>query len=248
MRNRHTGGWILAGMLLMTFVPIGYYVYALCKSAIVVRTPEVVLELGDPVVLNPERYLSIATEDMGNVIIESDLNEDKTKYEYDDKTKEVKTKGLDYLDAGVYDITFTRENSNTVIPQNMRILVKDTVAPTFTNYPANGIVLEQYAVTDFKKYFQISDIDKDSEIVINTDQVNTLEQGIYTMKVITQDSIGNQNSKMITVTVVSEAEAEANPRALTRTIDGEVPISRATKARLARKELNKKDFEKQVVQ
>lgn len=245
MRHRHTGGWILAGMFVTALVPVCYYVYALCNSAIVVRAPEVIMEMGEPVALNPEQYLSITTKDMKNIIIDSDLNTNTEKYNYDEDTKQVTTKGLDYLDAGVYDITFTRENCNTVIPQTLHIRVKDTIAPEFVEVQEDGIIIEQYAVVDFTKYFTIKDVDAESKVYINNDQVNTLEQGTYTMKVTAEDSTGNKNSEFVTVTVVSEAYAEKHPDKLTRTTAGAVPLSKATKARIERKELDKRDFEKQ---
>lgn len=231
--------WLIYVIFGLIVVGIIYVAYTTANASISLRNNQVTKELGEPVRLEPSDYLSIQTLNMDNIIIKSPLTKDKQNYQYNPETKEITSKSKGYLNKGVYYLTFTREK-NTGNLQTLELTVKDTIAPEFTQFPQNSLlVVEQYANIHFERYFSISDIDTDSHFSIMAGQVNLLEQGIYPAKIIATDTSGNKVEKRFNVKVVSEKEAESNPSILTRTTDGKLELSKGTQMRVSRGQANK---------
>lgn len=231
--------WLIYVIFGLIVVGIIYVAYTTANASISLRNNQVTKELGEPVRLEPSDYLSIQTLNMDNIIIKSPLTKDKQNYQYNPETKEITSKSKGYLNKGVYYLTFTREK-NTGNLQTLELTVKDTIAPEFTQFPQNSLlVVEQYANIHFERYFSISDIDTDSHFSIMAGQVNLLEQGIYSAKIIATDTSGNKVEKRFNVKVVSEKEAESNPSILTRTTDGKLELSKGTQMRVSRGQANK---------
>lgn len=231
--------WLIYVIFGLIVVGIIYVAYTTANASISLRNNQVTKELGEPVRLEPSDYLSIQTLNMDNIIIKSPLTKDKQNYQYNPETKEITSKSKGYLNKGVYYLTFTREK-NTGNLQTLELTVKDTIAPEFTQFPQNSLlVVEQYANIHFERYFSISDMDTDSHFSIMAGQVNLLEQGIYPAKIIATDTSGNKVEKRFNVKVVSEKEAESNPSILTRTTDGKLELSKGTQMRVSRGQANK---------
>lgn len=231
--------WLIYVIFGLIVVGIIYVAYTTANASISLRNNQVTKELGEPVRLEPSDYLSIQTLNMDNIIIKSPLTKDKQNYQYNPETKEITSKSKGYLNKGVYYLTFTREK-NTGNLQTLELTVKDTIAPEFTQFPQNSLlVVEQYANIHFERYFSISDMDTDSHFSIMAGQVNLLEQGIYSAKIIATDTSGNKVEKRFNVKVVSEKEAESNPSILTRTTDGKLELSKGTQMRVSRGQANK---------
>lgn len=231
--------WLIYVIFGLIVVGIIYVAYTTANASISLRNNQVTKELGEPVRLEPSDYLSIQTLNMDNIIIKSPLTKDKQNYQYNPETKEITSKSKGYLNKGVYYLTFTREK-NTGNLQTLELTVKDTIAPEFTQFPQNSLlVVEQYANIHFERYFSISDMDTDSHFSIMAGQVNLLEQGIYSAKIIATDTSGNKVEKRFNVKVVSEKEAESNPSILTRTTDGRLELSKGTQMRVSRGQANK---------
>lgn len=230
--------WLIYVIFGLIVVGIIYVAYTTANASISLRNNQVTKELGEPVRLEPSDYLSIQTLNMDNIIIKSPLTKDKQNYQYNPETKEITSKSKGYLNKGVYYLTFTREK-NTGNLQTLELTVKDTIAPEFTQFPQNSLlVVEQYANIHFERYFSISDMDTDSHFSIMAGQVNLLEQGIYPAKIIATDTSGNKVEKRFNVKVVSEKEAESNPSILTRTTDGKLELSKGTQMRVSRGQEN----------
>ena len=231
--------WLIYVIFGLIVVGIIYVAYTTANASISLRNNQVTKELGEPVRLEPSDYLSIQTLNMDNIIIKSPLTKDQQNYQYNPETKEITSKSKGYLNKGVYYLTFTREK-NTGNLQTLELTVKDTIAPEFTQFPQNSLlVVEQYANIHFERYFSISDMDTDSHFSIMAGQVNLLEQGIYPAKIIATDTSGNKVEKRFNVKVVSEKEAESNPSILTRTTDGKLELSKGTQMRVSRGQANK---------
>lgn len=231
--------WLIYVIFGLIVVGIIYVAYTTANASISLRNNQVTKELGESVRLEPSDYLSIQTLNMDNIIIKSPLTKDKQNYQYNPETKEITSKSKGYLNKGVYYLTFTREK-NTGNLQTLELTVKDTIAPEFTQFPQNSLlVVEQYANIHFERYFSISDMDTDSHFSIMAGQVNLLEQGIYPAKIIATDTSGNKVEKRFNVKVVSEKEAESNPSILTRTTDGKLELSKGTQMRVSRGQANK---------
>lgn len=231
--------WLIYVIFGLIVVGIIYVAYTTANASISLRNEQVTKELGEPVRLEPADYLSIQTLNMDNIIIKSPLTKDKQNYQYNPETKEITSKSKGYLNKGVYYLTFAREK-NAGNLQTLELTVKDTIAPDFTQFPQNSLlVVEQYANIHFERYFSILDMDTDSHFSIMAGQVNLLEQGIYPAKIIATDTSGNKVEKRFNVKVVSEKEAESNPSILTRTTDGRLELSKGTQMRVSRGQANK---------
>lgn len=231
--------WLIYVIFGLIVVGIIYVAYTTANASISLRNEQVTKELGEPVRLEPADYLSIQTLNRDNIIIKSPLTKDKQNYQYNPETKEITSKSKGYLNKGVYYLTFAREK-NAGNLQTLELTVKDTIAPDFTQFPQNSLlVVEQYANIHFERYFSILDMDTDSHFSIMAGQVNLLEQGIYPAKIIATDTSGNKVEKRFNVKVVSEKEAESNPSILTRTTDGRLELSKGTQMRVSRGQANK---------
>lgn len=230
---------MLATISLVLVVVIAGYIWVINTNSIILKNSTYYSELGMPVSLYTGRYLSPLTLDKDDVYIDSELIIDPLKYSYDEKTKEVRTRGKDYLEEGVYNITFKRGHTVYTGPKDMTLIVRDTIDPEIIS-AEGGITIEQYSHANLKDYITIMDADPDLDIKMEgLDRITTLEQGVYTIHVKATDSSHNSASKLISVKVISEAEAEKNPSSLTRKRDGYLDLSQGTRNRVERGEASK---------
>lgn len=199
-----------------------------------------VVEMGDPVVLEPSNFLQ--TDKMKEDVIDkvkltSELTTDKNKYDYDPDTKEVVSKGETYLDAGQYVITLSyNQMSNTT-----NLVVKDTTKPTFVGFAKEIDIEESAKDVKLETYWAAKDLTKVKIKVIGT--VDFTQPGEYPVHVAATDANGNTSSREAVVKIIKSDDVEQGAE-LTKTKLGSIPLSETTTTKIAKGELSEDKINK----
>lgn len=199
-----------------------------------------VYELGDKVRLDISAFANTGqtSVNLQDYQLTSDLMTN-SQYSYNQQTREVTTKGKDYLDIGTYTVVLT--NTKTKEKQTISFTVKDTVAPKFAGF-AESVSIEQNAQNvQLESYWAATDV---SEVKISvTGDVDLTKEGEYKVRVFARDKSGNETHKDAVVKVIRN-EAVLDGEKLTKTKDGEIPISTATEEALKNPDKAKEEKDK----
>ena len=209
-------------------------------------------ELGDPVVLEAANFVD-TTQMSADAIQQVELDSElltSTDYEYDEDTGEVVSEGEDYLDTGEYSIQLTLGDESAT----SNLIVQDTTKPQFVGF-AKEISIEQNAKdVDLESYWAAKDISRVSIKVLG--EVDLTKAGEYEVRVIATDENGNSASQNAVVKIIESEEVRQGAE-LTKTKDGDVPLSEETVGMLEDGSLNtdnndeniqkaQEEFEKQL--
>lgn len=115
--------------------------------------------------------------------------------------------------------------------EDIKVVVKDTVAPEFTKSLLAQIKVEQNAQgIDWNKYFSkdmAKDLQEISISVSGTDKVDLTKAGSYKVTVHAKDKSGNETQKEVEVMVVATKMVQKGEE-LTATTDNTIPVSEST--------------------
>lgn len=136
-----------------------------------------------------------------------DLDTLKIKHPFGDKDKykmnsdgRVKTKGLDYLDAGTYEVeVYSTEKDN--LSETVKIEVIDDEDPEFINFD-DEVEMNINKDVSWEDYYEVEDKSIVDIQVYENDSVFTPEtKGTYDVTVTATDTAGNSSSKNGKITV-----------------------------------------------
>ena len=192
------------------------------------------IELGEPVILDARNFLAngSALDSSTEIRLKTDLMSDSGSYEYNSQTKEVRSKGKDYLEKGKYPMILETDKGQ----QEVTLVVKDSKAPEFIGF-SDRISIEQNAQNvRLNEYWAAKDLDKATIQVSGNVDLKT--PGEYKVKVIATDPSGNKTTKDATVIVV-ETKKVAVGTPLTKTKTGDLPLSGKTADLISNNKINK---------
>lgn len=222
------GKWLLFGILfsLILLAGLGYFVYSevIGTSDLILKSDTIEAELGTEVVLDTNLVLNKQAMNqwaVGKVALDTGLTVDN-KYDYDEATKVVKTKGKGYLGVGEYPIRVRLGSQEKLV----MLVVKDTTNPKITGLSDSLTVEENAQNLKIEDFFTVSDFTKTT--VEMNGKYNLKKAGEYPITIIARDESGNEVSQPLTLRVLASKEAQKNPDKLSQTIEGKVPVSAST--------------------
>lgn len=162
---------------------------------------DIKVEIGEPIILDASNFIynwpiSLPAD---QIELDCDLIKDQTAYSYNPKTKEVKTKGKQWLDCGTYVITLKSKTDESITGQ-ATIKVIDTQEPTINVLHDNFEILQYDQSFKFEDIFEVDD-KSDVELTFDKGNFNLGKTGEYCIKLYAKDIAGNKSSAETSVII-----------------------------------------------
>lgn len=192
--RRHVLGLLMLCILLLV---------GCSTDTLLLKKSEFIVEYGEEINKDPAIYLDTENTDIiKNAKISLEVENEKDKK---------------YPAVGEYTMSISHKKNK----KDIKIVVKDTKAPTFVDFPAEIVVEENAVDINWEKYFKVTDL-SEYKVEINKDEVNLLKAGTYNLKVVATDKYKNKTEKVTKVNVVTSKEV-SDGKALTTNIEGNIP-------------------------
>ncbi len=181
------------------------------QNTLKVKETVFTFEMGEKVPFESKYYLSESTS---KEVIDASEIKFKNAYSLDLNNNELKTEGMNYLNAGTYDVIISYKNKSV----SFAIKVEDTTKPEFVDFK-DEIVLEQNSLNvDLTKFFEAKDL-TDVTIVVGSDY-DLSKVGEYPVTINATDQFNNTVSKESKIKVISYEDIKDNE--LTSDLEGNI--------------------------
>lgn len=188
----------------------------------ILKSKDYYVECDKKIILEPSKFFNESASrniSIDDVTIDSTLMTNSSKYEYDEETRVIKTKGQDFLEIGEYEITLNYKNK---IFSSAKLIVQDSTPPRFTRFVKNIFVEKGAENLDLSKYFRAVD---EHWVTITIHQTG-FDKDVcddYKIKITVEDKYGNSETRKSTVHVVPLSTVDAGNVVLTSYANGSTP-------------------------
>lgn len=183
---------IIILLVLIIAATIGLFVWFSNSEKVKVLKNTFQFEYGDIVELEGKDVLDTKKESV--------INSFKTDYSDLEIEKNKK-----YPKIGSYDLQINYKLNGKEIIENVKIIIKDTIKPTFTKSPEKIEFNKGFNPDDLSSNFTAEDLSS-VEIKIDTEKLNSNKSGEYEVTVTATDKYNNKNVKKVKIIVKEEQE------------------------------------------
>lgn len=202
---------IIGSILGVLILVIGGFIVFRNMDTLKVKETVFTFEMGERVPFEPKYYLK---DSNSKKVIDGSEIKFKNVYSINQDNKELKTDGMDYLNAGTYEVIISYKNKNV----SFAIKVEDTTKPEFENFKEE-IVLEQNSLNvDLTKFYKAKDL-TDVTIVVSSDY-DLSKVGEYIVTVKATDQHNNTETKESKIKIIKYEDIKDNE--LTKDLNGNI--------------------------
>lgn len=204
---------VIMGMVLGVILILSLVGFVLFKNKDTLKVKETVFtfEMGEKVPFESKYYLQ---NSISKKVVDASEIKFKNSYYISQDNNELKTEGMEYLNAGTYDVIISYKNKNV----SFAIKVEDTTKPKF-EYFKDEIILEQNSLNvDLTKFYKASDL-TDVTIVVSSDY-DLSKVGEYVVAVKATDQHNNTETKESKIKVIKYEDIKDNE--LTSDLEGNI--------------------------
>lgn len=193
----------IIGIIIGVIVILSLVGFIILKNKDTLKVKETVFtfEMGEKVPFESKYYLQ---DSMSKKVIDGSEIKFKNSYSINQDNNELKTEGMEYLNAGTYDVIINYKNKSV----SFAIKVEDTTKPEFEDFK-EVIILEQNSLNvDLTKFFKAKDL-TDVTIVVSSDY-DLSKVGEYIVTVRATDQHNNTETKESKIKVIQYEDIKNN--------------------------------------
>lgn len=217
---------IICGVLFIFLLILASNSGNVTRAPITIKDYKKVYEIGDTVSLKIEDFVDFSNsnkETKETASLHSPMFY-SSDYEYDSETGVIKTKGMNYLDAGNYELTVQYQEDGHYKSIDCDFKVVDSIAPQFVDFNNNVYILKNATNVNFLKYYKCKDNSGYSAISVSGITQDDLKKtGTYKVTVTAKDKSGNKQKRKGKIHVVSRFLVDNGNAVLTPMTDGYIP-------------------------
>lgn len=193
--------WIyVIGFLVLCF--IAYAMFTFYKTdSLVIKSPYAGYQAGyDEVYIKQDVFCAPRMRNPEAVELHSTLFTNREKYLVDPKTKQVTSKGRDYLYEGKYEVQASLDGAS----EDIMVSIYDTQPPIFTKNIKQLVVRVGIQEEDLAEYFPIFDYDDRTTLVLFKENIDFQKPQKVQVTAIAHDSHGNNREEQIILYLVDK--------------------------------------------
>lgn len=193
----------IIGIIIGVIVILSLVGFIILKNKDTLKVKETVFtfEMGEKVPFESKYYLQ---DSMSKKVIDGSEIKFKNSYSINQDNNELKTEGMEYLNAGTYDVIINYKNKSV----SFAIKVEDTIKPEFEDFKEE-IILEQNSLNvNLTKFFKAKDL-TDVTIVVSSDY-DLSKVGEYIVTVRATDQHNNTETKESKIKVIQYEDIKNN--------------------------------------